>query len=394
MIYHMLATCPEESKDVLVLELKAMGVLEIRILYKAVSFQGDEALFYRCHLSLRTASNLFWTLKFGPFAAKSDAYALAKRISWPKLFAPSKSFRVDAIITEKDRHEFSGNDLSKAVRTAIEEAFVKKGDKTPKVDIKDPKILVVIHQRAGFATISICTSGQSLHKRAYRTTRHPAPIKETVAATILMLAGYDGSQALLDPFCGSGTIAIEAAQIALEKAGNIHRKKGSFGFEHLLAFNSKLFEEIKNGLRAAKKSELPSPIFASDINASYISDAKENALRARVEKYIHFNQASFFDLEKPAPEGILIANLPYGERLKTTDTSNSQIDFFKKIGNILKNQFQGWQVYLLVLNEPSWKFIGLKPKCKFVVTNGSLDTRLLHFDIYSGSKKAKATSNH
>ncbi len=387
MIYHLLASCPEESKAPLISELEALGAQEIRSLYKAVAFKADKELFYRCHLYLRTASNLYWTIKFGPLKNLTDANVLAKAVPWSKYFDLRKSYRIDSVITDKGRLDYSGNDLSKTLRLAIEQHFTNKiGDK-PTVDIKDPKVLIVIHQRAGFGSISISTSGMALHKRAYRTTQHPAPLKETVAATILKLAGYDGSQPLLDPFCGSGTIAIEAASMALDKACNIHRKKGSFGFEHLLDFDAKLFEKIKDQSRLAKKDSLAAPIFASDLQGSYVEDARENALRARVEKYIDFKTASFFDLVKPTETGMMIANLPYGERLAAG--TSDPVEFFKKIGTVLKNQFTGWQIFFLVSDEPSWKHIGLKPKIRGEIMNGSIKTKLVHFEIYAGSKKAK-----
>ena len=208
-----------------------------------------------------------------------------------------------------------------------------------------------------------------------------------MSASLLKIAGFKGQTTFLDPMCGSGTIAIEAAFIALNKACNIHRKKGQFGLEQLKSFDRDLWRSVQQKLRDAKNTEPEHKIYACDLNPDYVAAAKDNALRARVEKYISFEAKSFFDLEKPEETGVLIANLPYGERLDVEGESLEE--FYRKIGDHLKQNFSSWQAYLFVNEQSPWKQMGLKPSRKIPLLNGSIKTKLLVYDLYRGSKKAK-----
>jgi putative N6-adenine-specific DNA methylase len=207
-----------------------------------------------------------------------------------------------------------------------------------------------------------------------------------MAAAMLLKLGYKGDVALYDPMCGSGTLAIEAASMALGKAALIHRKKGEFGFERLAFFNSKLWRDVQEDARDGKLDALPAPIFASDISANYIEAARENALRARVEKYMTFFKTDFFESKPPVESGLLITNLPYGERIKGEFGGDDEA-FFKAIGDKLKKDYAGWRAAILAAEESPWKFIGLKPSRKIKLLNGSIPVRLLVFDLYKGSKK-------
>jgi putative N6-adenine-specific DNA methylase len=176
----------------------------------------------------------------------------------------------------------------------------------------------------------------------------------------------------------------------LGKAALNHRKKGEFGFERLAFFNAKLWREIQDQARDAKRDALPAPIFASDISANYIEAARDNALRARVEKYMTFFKSDFFDSKPPVAEGLLITNLPYGERIKGEFVGDDE-SFFKAIGDKLKRDYSGWRAAILAAEESPWKFIGLKPTRKIKLLNGSIPVRLLVFDLYRGSKKSPRT---
>jgi 23S rRNA G2445 N2-methylase RlmL len=173
----------------------------------------------------------------------------------------------------------------------------------------------------------------------------------------------------------------------LGKAALIHRKKGEFGFERLVFFNPKVWRTVQEECREQKRDQLPAPIFASDISANYLEAAKENALRARVEKYMEFSKADFFEAKPPFKSGLLITNLPYGERIKG-EFSGDDESFFKAIGDKLKRDFAGWRAAILAAEESPWKFIGLKPSRKIKLLNGSIPVRLLVFDLYQGSKKS------
>ena len=382
-----LATCPEQTKHVLVEELKSLGAREVSPGYKLVSFKADKELYYELHLKLATASNLYTVLRDCSAKNPKMLYSQARRIKWSEIFALHKTFKVDGIAGDRGPDAMSSNEISKQVRAAIENHFHECEGKKPKVDLKEPNILITCMVYRGRANICVNTSGKALHKRAYRAGGHPAPLKETMAASLLRIAGFKGQTTFLDPMCGSGTIAIEAAFLALEKACNIHRKKGQFGLEQLRSFDRNLWRSVQQKLRDAKKQAVDNKIYACDLNPQFVSAAKENALRARVEKYIDFQAKSFFELSKPEESGVLIANLPYGERLDVDGESLES--FYRKIGDHLKKNFSSWQAYLFVNEESPWKHMGLKPSRKIPLLNGSIKTKLLVYDLYRGSKKIK-----
>lgn len=391
-IYNMIAISPEETKDVVAAELRALGATAVEEKYKAVYFQCDEKTFYEAHLKLRTASRLLRVIK--DFAAKDERmlYDQARRINWSAWFDVKKTFVIEGVPGERGDGVMTANTISKRIREALQSWFTEKSGQRAVVDLEAPDVNLVAFVRAGRCTLSVDTSGKSMHKRGYRADNHPAPIKETMAAAMLLKLGYKGDVPLYDPMCGSGTIAIEAASMALGKAALIHRKKGEFGFESLAFFNPKLWKEIQDEARSDKLEELPHGVFASDISAKYLEAARDNALRARVEKFMTFSKCDFFESKPPTEGGLLIMNLPYGERIKGEFTGDDE-SFFKAIGDKLKRDYAGWRAAVLAAEESPWKFIGLKPTRKVKLLNGSIPVRLLVFDLYKGTKKAPRTES-
>jgi putative N6-adenine-specific DNA methylase len=264
--------------------------------------------------------------------------------------------------------------------------FRREGGRVPPVDTKDPKVCVVAHLSRGRCMLSLDTSGKSLHKRGYREPGHPAPLKETLAAAILLLSGYDGTQPFLDPMCGSGTLAIEAAMIAVRKAPQIHRKKGEFFFEWLNGFDRALWRTTQDRVRAEKLEAPLAPVFASDIEPKYVAMARKSALDARVEKYIGFDVARFQDLTPPAPGGLIVTNLPYGDRIGGGEADVRQL--YEEVGDTLKQKFSGWRAAILAADASPYRSIGLKPGRTIRLMNGSIPCRLLLFELYAGSRRA------
>ncbi len=386
MNFHMLATCPEETKEIVMKEIADFGGQDIKPLYKAVSFTTDEVGFYNAHLNLSTISNFYLILKEVRISNQIEAvFSQSSRIPWPDIFRANKTFRVDATIGDRGEHEITANLLSRKVKEGLWDAFKFKEGKMPLVNIPEPDVVVIAHLRGGLLTLGVHTSGKALHKRGYRSVEgHPAPLKETLAASILRFAGYTGEQPLYDPMCGSGTIAIEAAYISLGKAPLIHRKKGEFAFESLKFFKRSLFEECQSLARQQKVAELRAPIFASDISPLYIDYAKSTALRARVEKYIQFFAADFLASPPPAPRGIMVCNLPYGERLAKENPEELE-NLYQNIGSHLKHNYKGWTAAFLVAENSPYKLIGLRPKKKLKLLNGSIPAKLLIFELFTGS---------
>jgi putative N6-adenine-specific DNA methylase len=388
MTFNLIATCPEETKHILVEELKELGVEDIQEDYKAVHFRATEEQFYKLHLTLRTASRIRLVLKEFRAKTSEEIYGNAREIPWDEIFTSEQSFIVDGMQTDRGEQYMSGNQISKSIRLAIESVFEKKGERIPKVDLKEPKVRVVGYLREGRCMISLDTTGKALHKRGYKFDTHPAPLKETLASAVLKMVGYDGTQNFLDPMCGSGTIVIEAAYIAMGKAANIHRKKDEFGFEWLKMLNRPMWKQIQDEVRGDRELDPPHLLHASDINSEFVKMARANALRARVEKHIQFQTLPFEELVKPAETGIMICNLPYGERLDEVK-ANELKEFYQSIGDKLKQEFKGWTAALIASESSPYKFIGLKPKWKRPILNGMIPCKLLYFEMYDGSRKFK-----
>lgn len=398
MIFDLIAICPDETKDILVEELKSIGAVAVEPGYKAVYFKASEEIFYLVHLKIRSASRILRVIKNVPANSLNMLFDQAQRIRWSEIFDETKTFIVEGIVADRGSQAPKSNDVSKRVKEGMYASFDKAGKSHPKVDLKEPEVVVIAFLHKGRCTISVDTSGKSLHKRGYRMEGHPAPLKETLAASLLLLAGYNGSEPLWDPMCGSGTVAIEGAMIALHKASQIHRKKGDFGFENLAMFNKDLWKTLQDDVRLERLADPPCPIIATDINSKFIELARENALRARVEKHIVFKDIAIQNITQPiirelvgsSKPGIVIANLPYGERIKKDD-EDALIELYKDIGNTLKRHFIGWKAVLLTSENAPYKFIGLRPKRKISLLNGSIQVKLLFFDLYEGKKVVPPT---
>jgi putative N6-adenine-specific DNA methylase len=376
----LVATCPEEIKEVLVQELTSLGAETIVPAYRAVNFTASDAAFYEMHLKLRTASRILRVIDEVPARTPEMLYSQARRIAWHEMFDVHHGFRVEP----QGGDGMPPKQVITQVREAIRDVFQRNTGAAPPIDRDDPKVIVVAHMEEGRCTLSFDTCGKSLHKRGYRESGHPAPLKETLAAALLSFAGYDGTQPFLDPMCGSGTIAIEAAMIALHKAPQIHRKKGDFTFEWLKSFDRALWRETQERVRLEKLEATPQPVIAADIEPTYVALAQKSALSARVERYLRFETRRFQDSEAPAPTGILVTNLPYGERLAAADLRG----LYEEIGDTLKQKFAGWRAALLAVEASPYKHIGLKTTRRIPISNGNIPCKLLIFDLYAGSRRA------
>lgn len=380
----LVATCPEETRAALEQELAALGARNLEPGFRAVAFDADDALFYELHLRLRTASRLLRVLKEVPAKSAPMLRSQVRRIHWHEIFDAQHGFMVESLGSD----EIPPRQVITQVREGILEQFERATGTRPKVNVEEPRVVVVAHVSHGRCMLSLDTTGKSLHKRGYRESGHPAPLKETMAAAILQLAGYDGSMTFLDPMCGSGTLAIEAAMIAVRKAPQIHRKKGEFHFEWLKDFDRDLWRATQDRVRAEKLEASPQPVIASDIDPKFVAMAQKSALKARVERYIDFRTGRFQDLEPPAPSGLIVTNLPYGERIGSNEGEVRQL--YEEVGDTLKKRYAGWRAVLLAASASPWKAIGLKPGRSIALMNGSIPCRLLFYDLYSGSRSPRA----
>ena len=382
----LIATCPEETKPALVQELQALGASDLVPGFRAVSFEASEALSYELHLKLRTASRILRILKEVPAKNPPMLYSQVRRIPWCDLFDVRHGFMVESLGADAESGGMPPKQVITQVREGIRAVFEREVGRAPPIDTDEPRVVVVAHLSRGRCMLSLDTSGKSLHKRGYRESGHPAPLKETLAAAILILAGYDGTQPFMDPMCGSGTLAIEAAMMAVRKAPRIHRRKGEFHFEWLKGLDRQLWRATQDRVRAEKLEAPPAPIVASDIDAKYVAMAQKSALKARVEKYMTFATCRFQDSEPCAGSGMLVTNLPYGERIGSSEGDVRQL--YEEVGDTLKQKFSGWRAAILAASASPYKAIGLRPGRTIDLMNGSIPCKLLLFELYAGSRRA------
>ena len=372
-----IATCPDDTKGVLVAELQALGVREPRPIYRGAAFEATLEVGYRAHLCLRTASRIQRIVADVPAGSPAALEAAVAALGWSAWLLARYPFTVSPILTDAEAKALGEPAVRDAVARGIARSFAAAGLPAPRFDGEaDDAVTLVAHLRAGVCTLGLDTAGRALHKRGWRLGGHPAVLKETLAASVLLLAGYDGSEPLLDPMCGSGTLVIEGAYIALHKAPLIHRGKDDFGFEHQAGFDRALWRRVSEQARAAKLPAPPAPIFASDVQPDFVELARKTALRARVEKHITFATASLYDLQPPAPRGLLVANLPYGERIGRGQFAA----LYQEVGRTLRERFQKWRAALLVPAAAPGDAIGLRARREIPLVNGALEVRLLLFE--------------
>lgn len=367
-----IATCPHETVEVLSSELMSLGITQQVTLYRGILVDCDLETAYRAHLLLRTASRIQRVVgKFEATDPTSIQTGLNK-VTWEDWLRSHRPFIVRPALADRNAQRLGEEAVITSVAESVQRGEFTKGP--PRFDPHaDDPITIIPFIRNGSCVLSIDTAGRALHKRGWRTGEHPAVLKETLAATILMLAGYTGDETLLDPMCGSGTIPIEAAYIALNKAPLIHRGKDDFSLEHLAGFDRILWRRVSDQLRANKKSDLPAPIFASDIRADFIDIARKCSLRARVEKYLNFSVTPFQNLTPPTQTGLLVANLPYGERIGRGGIH----DLYRSVGQVIAERFSRWRIALLVPAEAPIQLLKLKVTREYALSNGMLPVKLL-----------------
>ncbi|HET7787694.1 MAG TPA: RNA methyltransferase [Myxococcales bacterium] len=369
-----IATCPDETKGVLAGELAALGVRGARPIYRGVAFEANLETGYRAHLWLRTASRIQRIVADLPADGAAALEAAAAAVPWPSWLLARYPFSVSAILTDDAARALGEPAVGAAIASGVARSFSAAGVPAPRFDAGGAgKVTLIAHLRAGVCTLGLDTAGRALHKRGWRLGGHPAVLKETLAASVLLLAGYDGSEPLLDPMCGSGTLVIEGAYIALHKAPLIHRGKDDFGIELQAGFDRTLWRRISDQARAAKLPAPAAPLFASDIRAEWVELARKTALRARVERHISFSVASLHGLRPPAPSGLLVANLPYGERIAQVPA------LYREVGRTLRQRFSAWRVALLAPAAAPAEALGLAPRREIPLMNGALPVRLLLF---------------
>jgi len=375
--YQLYATCPDEMTGLLANEIASIGGTKIRTAFRVVYFCATKEVAYKAHLHLRLANRIGRVLKKIPAQSPTIIFDKAKKIRFDELFSDRQAVSIN-VVASNAGNKIPNHLIGSKLREAINDCFQHHLKITPNQSSRGAAVGISGYFHNNRLLISVDTSFESLHKRGFRVTGHPAPLNETLAAALLAVCEYDGTTNFFDPMCGSGTIVVEAAQIAINRAPRIYRKKGGFGFEYLYDFDSRLWQTIQNQARAAERPAKVG-IFASDIEPQFVEIAKKTVTKAQLETVVQFETKDFFNTEKPAESGLLIANIPYGLRMTEKDVS---AEFLRAIGDHLKNHFKGWRCGILAPVSSPLKEIGLKPKKQMPFLNGTVPVKLVILDIY------------
>ena len=363
-------------EDVLCDELKALGAQNIRKERRAVSFEGDLSLMYRTNVWLRTASRVLKTIRSFEASDADTIYREVKKIEWDEYMSVSQTFVVNATVYSDSFR--NSQFVSYRTKDAIADFFNEKYGKRPSVRLTNPDIYVNIHISNNQCTVSLDSSGDSLHKRGYRSVQTKAPINEALAAGMIQLSGWRGDSNFVDFMCGSGTLLIEAALIALNIPPGIFRKQ--FAFEKWNDFDADLFEEILND--DSEERDFRHKIYGSDLSTKAIEIATQNIKSAGLGRYIELKTANVSDFEAPMGKSIIISNPPYGKRL----TDNNIHNLYSTIGQTQKHRCQGMDGWIISSDSELLKSIGLKPSKKIPLLNGDLECELWKFEIFAGKR--------
>jgi putative N6-adenine-specific DNA methylase len=413
MIHKYFAVAARGIETVTAAELERLGAQAVHAVSGGVHFEGDMLLLYRVSLWLRTASRILRPLR--EFAAQNPEmlYSQTRRVRWEDYLDPTKTLAVQATIegaakraehaaanprgrspggSEARRERFRGKDsrspspkqgidhsmfAALKIKDAIVDRLRREQGERPNVDKENPDIVVHAHFSGGRCTLSLDSTGSSLHERGYRLRATAAPLKETLAATIIDLTAWDGSAPFFDPMCGSGTLVIEAAMKAMQIAPGLARP--SFCFQRWPEFDGKAWQRVVDEARQQKLAAPPGEIFANDCDPDVVEAAMENARRAGVEKFIRFSTRQFGAMKPPTEQpGFLVTNPPYGTRIGEEAEIKS---LYEEMSEVLKSRYVGWKVFILAGNLTLARHISLVATEKTRLNNGPLECRLLKFEM-------------
>ena len=366
-------------EEVLAQELKALGAADVNIQNRMVEFNGDLGFMYKANYSLRTALRIQKPIL--SFSAKTEGqlYEKMKKFHWENYFNVDQTFMIDpTVFSDYFTHSHYA---ALKVKDAIVDRFKEKDGRRPSIDKDAPDVRFNLHISHDKVTLSLDSSGDSLHKRGYREETGPAPINEVLAAGLLLQAGWDGKGNYLDPMCGSGTMLIEAAMIANQIPSQLHRKR--FAFQNWPDYDETLFTQIRN-TRINRIKEFDYKIVGYEISPMMAKIAQMNIKSADLEDIIEVRQQDFFTSKKELFPVLLVFNPPYDERIE-----NNNQEFYKQIGDTLKSSYPNTLAWFITSDLQAKKYVGLRPSKKVKVFNGKLECDFLQYEMYEGSKKAK-----
>ena len=372
--FEMIAKTFEGLEEVLAKELTQLGANEIEIGRRMVAFKGNKELMYRANFALRTAIRILKPIKHFKAKSAEDVYDAVKSIEWSDFLNNKTTFAIDAVVFSEDFRP--SKFVAYKVKDAIADYFREKTGDRPNVRLSNPDIQLNIHIAEDKCTLSLDSSGESLHRRGYRQEAVEAPLNEVLAAGMLMMAGWDGSTDFIDPMCGSGTLPIEAALIALNIAPGVFRK--GFAFEKWPDFDKELFESIYND--DSQEREFNHHVYGYDIKNQAVEIATRNVKAAGLSKYVTIMQQDIADFEEPREKALMVTNPPYGERISSPDL----LGLYKTIGERLKHEFKGNDAWILSYRKECFDEIGLKASTRIPLFNGALECEFRKYQMFDG----------
>ncbi|HEV8094136.1 MAG TPA: THUMP domain-containing protein [Burkholderiales bacterium] len=372
------APCPRGLEALLAEELAALGARHAQSAPGGVAFEGDEAVCYAANLRSRLASRVLWRVAEFRYAGENDIYDAARAVDWPALFAVERTLRV--YVTAQKSPLKSLEFITLRIKDAVCDRFRDAVGSRPSIEKARPDVRLHAFLEADRGTLYLDTSGEPLFKRGWRKSPVEAPLRENLAAGIVLLSGWNREEPLLDPMCGGGTLLVEAAAIALGVAPGAGR---TFGFERLAAFDATLWRRVRNGHGAARAKRKLS-LFGSDVDPRAIVAARKNLAAAGFSERVHLERADVLERAAPAAAGVLATNPPYGER---TGSSDELARFYPRLGDALKKRFAGWRCHLFTADLRLPKLIRLEPARRVPLYNGALECRLYEFRIVAGSHR-------
>lgn len=377
----MLAKTFKGLEQVLASELIELGANNIQIQRRAVSFTGDKRMLYAANFCLRTASRIL--VPIATFKAKTtdDIYDHVKQVDWAQYMTTKTTFQIDATVySDLFRHS---QFITYRVKDAIVDWWMEHSGVRPSVQLTNPDLYLNVHIAGDIVTLSLDSSGESLHKRGYRVANTQAPINEALAAGMLLLAGWHGQSDFYDPMCGSGTLLIEAALIARNIAPGIYRK--GFAFEKWASFDADLFEDVYND--DSRERDFHHKIYGSDAGFYAVQTAQKNIQSANLQRDIEVKQIRIEELrlaDKNTDGALVMMNPPYGERLSQ---DKNVLRLYQDIGTALKHQFNGATAWIISSNEEALKSVGLRPAKRIRLMNGELECLFNQYVLFSGDRK-------
>jgi putative N6-adenine-specific DNA methylase len=378
--FNIIATTMAGLEEALAEELRALDMDYVKVGNRAVSCSGNLRQLYEANLWCRTAIRILKPFRTFKARNEKDLYEQVQKTDWSEYLTLEQTFAIDVSLSYSTfEHSLFVAQLTK---DAIVDQFRAKTGERPSVDRIRPDMRLNLHMHENIVTLSLDSSGDSLHRRGYRLQTNVAPLNEVLAAGIISLTGWDKKSTFIDPMCGSGTFLIEAAMMAQNIAPGLYRRD-PYGFESWKDYDQALFEMVWKTAEAKERREPQATILGYDIDPDYVNAALTNIENAGLEKVIKVEVADFFESKAPAETGVLVMNPPYNERIVSEDINL----LYKQIGDTLKNNYQGFDAFVFTGNLDAAKSIGLRASRRTPLFNGPIDCRLLKYELYRGSRK-------